>query len=262
MPTKKEIQANERFFRDPEIGEGQLKPPAVGTACSNLRKALNLLGYKISRGDQYDERLVAAVHQFQLDYQYTPTHGFVDTGTRRLLTQVIVQKLGKRGFSDMKVPEERSKKQSPTHLTENVNVSMLKTQMQLMLVWVIGAAFLVVIAWLQIMFGHYGENGSDVIAWLLSLIIPTVSLVTGVWANNTIRRSKSKRQVEKKTYWLVLAVSFFYLLFIGLVFAIQPMVARPPLDVIKDSRVLLSSLQGVVSVFLGIFFTQEPKSKS
>jgi hypothetical protein len=138
-------------------------------------------------------------------------------------------------------------------------ILMLKSQMQLMLVWVIGAAILLIVAWLQILFGHYGEEGRDVIAWLLPLLIPTVSLVTGVWANQTIRRSRSARQVEKKTYTVVLTVSLFYLLFIALIFAIQPMVARPPLEIIKDSGLVLSPLQGVVSVFLGIFFTQENK---
>jgi hypothetical protein len=143
-----------------------------------------------------------------------------------------------------------------------MKVSMLKSQMQLMLVWVIGGAILLLVAWLQILFGHYEDKGQDVIAWLLPSIIPTVSLVVGVWANNTRKKSRSTQKVEKKAYTIVLVVSLFYLIFLGMIFAIQPMVALPPLDVIKNSGLILSPLQGVVSVFLGIFFTQEPKSKS
>lgn len=143
-----------------------------------------------------------------------------------------------------------------------MKVSMLKSQMQLMLVWVIGGAILLLVAWLQILFGHYDDKGQDVITWLLPSIIPTVSLVTGVWANNTVKKSRSTQKVERKAYRIVLVVSLSYLIFIGMVFAIQPMVARPPLDVIKDSGLILSPLQGVVSVFLGIFFTQESKGKS
>ena len=164
----------------------------------------------------------------------------------------------------MKGAQKDPTKQPKKHLTNDpakhpTKVLMLTSQMQLMLVWVIGAAILLIVAWLQIQFGHYGANGRDVITWLLPSLIPTVSLVTGVWANNVIRKSKSTRQVERKTYLIVLLVSLFYLVFIALVFAIQPMVARPPLDVIKDSGLILSPLQGVVSVFLGIFFTQEKK---
>jgi len=141
-----------------------------------------------------------------------------------------------------------------------MKVLMLRSQMQLMLVWVIGGSILLLVAWLQILFGHYGDKGQEVIAWLLPSIIPTVSLVTGVWANNTRQKSGSRKQIERKTFRVVLAVSLFYLIFIGLIFAIQPMVARPPLEVIKDSGLILSPLQGVVSVFLGIFLHKSPKA--
>lgn len=141
-----------------------------------------------------------------------------------------------------------------------VKVSMLTSQMQLMLVWMIGGAFFIIVAWLQILFGHYGDKGQEVIAWLLPSIIPTVSLVTGVWANNVRKKYPSTKKVERKTYRVVLAVSLFYLAFMGLIFAIQPMVARPPLEVIKSSGLILSPFQGMVSIFLGIFFTQEAKT--
>jgi hypothetical protein len=100
-----------------------------------------------------------------------------------------------------------------------------------------------------------------VIGWLLPSIIPTLSLVTGVWANNTIKKKRNTEKVAKGTYRVVLAVSIFYLVFIGLIFAIQPMVPKDPMDVIKDSNLILGPLQGVVCVFIGIFFTDDTKSK-
>jgi len=162
----------------------------------------------------------------------------------------------------MPTKEERTGKKPQAQSTPDTRVSVLKTQMQLMLVWVIGGGILLLVAWLQIIFGHYGEKGQDVLTWLLPTIIPTVSLVTGVWVNNTRKKYKSTQKVERSASRIVLAVSIVYLVFIGLIFAVQPMVATPPMDVIKNSAVVLSALQGVVSVFLGIFFTQEPKSKS
>ena len=143
-----------------------------------------------------------------------------------------------------------------------MKVSMLQSQMRLMLVWVIGCAVLLLIAWLQIIFGHYGDNGGDVIGWLLPSIIPTLSLVTGVWANNAVKKKRDTEKVARGTYRVVLAVSLFYLVFIALIFAIQPFVARPPLEIIKESSLLLGPLQGVVCVFIGIFFTDDTKSKS
>jgi hypothetical protein len=143
-----------------------------------------------------------------------------------------------------------------------MKVSMLESQMRLMLVWVIGCTILLLTAWLQILFGHYGEKGGDVIEWLLPSIIPTASLVTGVWANNAAKKPKSAKTVVRGTYRVVLAASIFYLVFIGLTFAIQPMVARPPLEVLRDSGLILAPLQGLMCAFIGIFFTEESKSKS
>lgn len=132
-------------------------------------------------------------------------------------------------------------------------------QTRLMLVWVAGCIILLLVAWLQIVFGHYGENGRDVVEWLLPAIIPTLSLVIGVWANNALKKPKSTEKVGKGIYRIVIVASIFYLTFIGLVFAIQPMVARPPLAVIKDSSLIIAPLQGVVCAFIGIFFTQDSK---
>jgi hypothetical protein len=136
---------------------------------------------------------------------------------------------------------------------------MFKCQTRLMFVWVAGCVILLLVAWLQILFGHYGDNGRDVIGWLLPSITPTLSLVSGVWANNALKKSNASEKVGIGIYRVVLAISILYLVFIGLIFAIQPMVALPPIDVIKDSSLILAPFQGVVCVFMGIFFTQKSK---
>ena len=128
-----------------------------------------------------------------------------------------------------------------------------------MMVWATGSGILLLVAWLQIIFDHYGENGRDVFEWLLPSIVPTLSLVTGVWINNARKKSQGKKQVDRGTYRIVLAVSIIYLLFIGMVFAVQPMVARPPIEVVQDSSLILAPLQGVMCGFIGIFFNQSPE---
>jgi hypothetical protein len=120
MFTDQEIQANERFFRDPAVGEGLLKPPAAGTACSNIRTALRLLGYDINRGDQYDDQLATTIGQFQIDNHHTSHDGFVGPGTGRLLTQVLAQKLGRRGFLHMEDPQEQLKKKLQAPLVKDI----------------------------------------------------------------------------------------------------------------------------------------------
>jgi hypothetical protein len=124
MPTKKGIQALEHCFRDPTVGEGLLKPPATGAACANIRKALNHLGYTVGRGEHYDEQLVKAVHQFQIDYQHTSDDGFVGPGTRQLLAQTMAQKLEpyilERALRHMEDPEEQLKRKLQAPLIKDI----------------------------------------------------------------------------------------------------------------------------------------------
>ena len=120
MLTDQEIQANQRFFRDPTVGEGLLKPPATGMACTNIRTALRLLGYNIDRGEQYDEQLTTTVRQFQIDYHHTSHDGFVGPGTGQLLAQILAQKLDRRGFLHMEDPQEQLKKKLQAPLRKDI----------------------------------------------------------------------------------------------------------------------------------------------
>jgi Zn-dependent protease len=140
-----------------------------------------------------------------------------------------------------------------------MKIPMDKCRKQLMIAWVVGCVILLFVAWLQIVMGHYGEKGRDVIEWLLPAITPTLSLIVGVWANSALKKAKETEKVSKGLYQIVLSASIFYLGFIGLTFAIQPMIPRPPLDIIKDSSLIMAPLQGVMCAFIGIFFTQDSK---
>jgi hypothetical protein len=140
-----------------------------------------------------------------------------------------------------------------------MQISMLKCQTRLMAVWVIGCGITGLVAFLQIIFGHYGENGSEAVGLLLPSITPTLALVVGVWGNNALKKNKTTEKVGKSIYGWVFGASIFYLALVALSLALQPMVARPPIDVLKDARLILVPFQAVVSAFIGIFFTQNPK---
>src|SRR5690349_3869788 len=120
MPPKKSTKNNERFFRDPETRENLLKPPVESVACNNIRTALNLLGYHVDRGNHYDEQLVAAVRQFQVDHHHSSLDGFVGAGTARLLGQTVMQELGERAFAHMEDPEEYLKKKLQAPLRKDI----------------------------------------------------------------------------------------------------------------------------------------------
>jgi TIR domain-containing protein len=102
-----ETSAYERYFRDPDVGDGVLKPPMSGPVCANLRTALRLLDYDIDWDDKYDESLARAILQFQVDNKHSNRDGFFGSGTRRLLTAKLFEAHGTSPFERMYDPDER-----------------------------------------------------------------------------------------------------------------------------------------------------------
>lgn len=142
-----------------------------------------------------------------------------------------------------------------------MTLSMFKCQTRLMTVWTIGCFILLSIMGLQIIFGHYSEYKRDAVEWLLPAIFPTLSLVTGVWLENAKNKAENDVMVDKKTYRWVMSISILYLSYILIIFAIQPMVAKPSIEVLKDSSLVLAPIQGIMCASIGIFYTNRPKEQ-
>jgi hypothetical protein len=59
-----------------------------------------------------------------------------------------------------------------------MKISMTKCRTNLFILWLVCSIILVIIMWLQIAFGHYGDKGRQAIEWLLLAILlqPFVAL--------------------------------------------------------------------------------------
>ena len=127
---------------------------------------------------------------------------------------------------------------------------------RLMLLWFIWSMALVLVVFLQLVFQHYGPDWKDASTWLLPAVLPTTSLVVGVWASEVAKADRAERIIACLAFRMVVIASAMYLSFVSLVIAVQPfyvvLVNRTDAAVRAD----LAPLQGVVSVFLGIFFSQ------
>jgi hypothetical protein len=80
--------------------------------------------------------------------------------------------------------------------------------------------------------------------------------VVGVWANEVAKPERNERVIARSAFRMVAVASALYLSFVSLVIAVQPFYAGPPIELMRQSALLLAPLQGVVSAFLGIFFSQ------
>jgi hypothetical protein len=95
----------EGYFRDPIAKDDLLHSNMSGEACRNIRIALRSLGFAVAENNRYDEELEKAVLAFQTNNNHTSLDGYVGRGTRRLLTQKLMEKSGERLFKLMKYPE-------------------------------------------------------------------------------------------------------------------------------------------------------------
>jgi hypothetical protein len=103
----------ERYFRDPKVGDGVLGPGSSGVACKNIRLALRFLDLHdgISFLETYDDKLASAVLSFQEAEKHSSRDGQFGPGTRRLLTRVLLERIGEGPFKRMSDPERRDRGQ-------------------------------------------------------------------------------------------------------------------------------------------------------
>lgn len=143
-----------------------------------------------------------------------------------------------------------------------MKISMRKCRTNLFILWLVCSIVLVIIMWLQIAFGHYGDKGRQAIEWLLPTISPTLALVVGVWAKDALDTRTTNIYVKKDIYRVSLIVSIGYFIFILLAILLQPFVALEPLEFLTESNLVLGLFQGVVTAVIGIFFIQKVESRT
>lgn len=133
-----DIRELERYFRDPKIGDKVLTLGASSIACKNIRLALRMLDLHDSLDfkEIYDSGLANDILRFQKQYAHISRDGQFGPGTRRLLTQKVIEKVGKTIFKRMVDPERRDEGQ--------VFVSYARTDataVQQMVSWIGGNGF-------------------------------------------------------------------------------------------------------------------------
>src|SRR5262245_42370650 len=93
----------ERYFRDPKVGDKVLAQGSSCLACKNIRLGLYALDLHegIDFAETYDAALARAVLKFQEAYKHSSRDGQFGPGTRRLLTQTLLDQRGENVFRRM-----------------------------------------------------------------------------------------------------------------------------------------------------------------
>lgn len=134
-------------------------------------------------------------------------------------------------------------------------VSLGATRRRLALLWMVWAASLVLLVFVQTVLGRYADRAREAWDWLLPTIVPLTGLLVGVVATDALSRDAEQCRANRSLYGLSLGLSILYLSLVSLVLLAAPFSAIPPLRLMANSVVWLGGLQGIVAASIGAFFS-------
>jgi len=134
-------------------------------------------------------------------------------------------------------------------------------QRRLALLWLAGAAVLVLLMIAQSMGNKYGAATDQAWGWLLPTIVPTLSLIVGAFAA-AARGPLAQATVDAFSYRLTFWLSAFYLLLVIAVPLAQPVTGRSPIELMQLSKLWLGAVQGIVGIALGVYFVSSGRSEN
>jgi hypothetical protein len=139
-------------------------------------------------------------------------------------------------------------------------ISITKCKRQLATVWFVGSAAIFLVVFLQTIFGRYSAKATDAWGWFLPTVIPTLSLMIGVFVADTMRDIHDK-VIDPFVYRLAFILSITYFAVVLATIALQPFADVQPLELLKMSNLWLAPLQGLVTGILGVFFVKAEQIK-
>ncbi len=136
-----------------------------------------------------------------------------------------------------------------------------EAQKKLALLWFSNAALLGILFILFTVFNRFDGKTSEGWGWYIQNIIPTLTLMLGAFYNINKRKSEANKPIDTFYYKLSYYISLFYLCILYLTVLLAPLAIRLVngsfLNVLNESKIYLTIMQGLVSYSIGMFFTQK-----
>lgn len=144
-----------------------------------------------------------------------------------------------------------------------MQVSMSKCKNRLAGAWFIGSGILFFILFFQTIFGRYGEHASEAWGWFFPNVVPTLSLMLGVFIVDALGKGVQTKTVGRFLFRLAFGLSSVYLLVVALTILSLPFVTVKPQEMVeflRQSNLWLGPLQGLVSASIGVFFVKRQEA--
>ncbi len=136
---------------------------------------------------------------------------------------------------------------------------MKDSKKRLALLWFTGAGILFLIMLIQTFMNHYGPDVNEAWGWLLTNIMPTLSLIIGVLVSDAMGKGVKVQSIDAFLFKLTYGLSLLYLSSVLLHILFQPISPTEPLEMMRLSNLWLGPFQGLVSASLGAFFIASEK---
>ena len=140
-------------------------------------------------------------------------------------------------------------------------LTMAQSKRRLAALWFTFGGGILLLIFLQSLFGRYGPLTQAVWQWVLPTVMPTLSLILGVLLTD-LKGEKAASAVDGFTFWLSFLLSAVYLLAVLTTILIQDSVERSALKIMEQSNLFLGPMQGLVAAAIGAFFVKSETGKS
>lgn len=142
-----------------------------------------------------------------------------------------------------------------------MKISLAKARRTLARIWFGFAFSMIALMVLQSFFGKYGLKTYQAWGWLLHNIMPTLSLIVGVFASEASLQNAPLKLVSRFSFRLAVWLSVVYLLFVVSVLLLQPFTQFGALEILELSNLWLVPLQAlVVGMLAKLFFKSTSNS--
>jgi hypothetical protein len=133
-------------------------------------------------------------------------------------------------------------------------LSMARCKIILGVIWMAFFLGLFTLLLLQVDGSKYGGDAGTVWSWFLPMILPTVTLIVGVFLLDVQNNSIQEAKVNFIVFFLAVSGSIIYLIFLSWIFLGEPFSSKNVFSAMKDYGMPISVLQGLVNSLIGVFF--------
>ncbi|MCP4261483.1 MAG: hypothetical protein GY774_28870 [Planctomycetes bacterium] len=144
-----------------------------------------------------------------------------------------------------------------------MQIPMNKCKNIMAVTWFTYSCFLFFVFLLQTILGKYGDYVTDAWGWFFPTLMPTLSLMLGVFVADALGKKVQIQTVDRFFFRLAFCLSITYLLVVTITFFSLPFVSAKPqemMNFLKQSNLWLGPLQGLVSASIGVFFVKRQEA--